>query len=1062
MIGGSLALVMSFVSRNVAWLALGLLVCVAQDVSALTLVGSTSAQTSGAGAGALAVPYPAGLGADDVLIAQIAIHGNRSITPPAGWTLINQSNNGSILTQAVYWKRVGASSPASDVWNFSVPDRAGGVMVAYRGVDPVAPVNVFSSSVNPGSTSVTAVSLTPGVSDTRLVGLYALGNGNAGFTPPAGMTEQQDFGLAAGPNGVTIELADEAYAGGTAATGNRVATATVSAASIAHLVALQSNVIAHYRMDEPAWTGTPGQVLDSAGRAYHATAGNGSTTSGTTPAVPGNPGTCNHGVFDGNNDYVALPAAFPNLTTDFTITAWIRTANNTKSGQRIFIDDQNNSGGYGFSLGDGGTGRVRFYTRAVTPIILDTPNVIQNNIWYFVAAVADIQAKATHVYVYNQAGTQLAHVTQAYAGTWGVDAGRASIGGENDASTESSSSFRFHGNLDEIGIHSGALSAARVQAVMNQTRPCSLAPPAVPGGFNAFETTTPAASVVGVIRTKVAASPFAVDVVALNSGGSAVQTAFTGGVRVELVDASAGVGCTAHAAIRNLGTLTFGAGDQGRKTIGGINEPEAWPNVRARMSYPASGVPTVVACSTDAFAIRPASFGNPSARDADSASAGSVRVLDNLAGSGGVVHRAGRPFTLRATAYNAAGAATALYAGAPLASFVACLLPASGCVPGALAAGTWSAVSGTLTSDTARYEDAGAFSMQLVDATFAAIDAGDGSSVAERQIESAVFSVGRFVPDHFDLAATSVPQFRTFNDATCAARSFTYVGQPFGYVTLPQVAVAAKNASGAATHNYTGALWKLAAGGVDQAYSAASGTLDTALLTPQVIDTGAGTGTVTPHADDLVAFARSVPVAPFAARIDLALAIRDTAENAVTGNGIIDTLAPALFDDIGFDAGNDIRFGRLKLTNAHGSELLALPVPIETQYWNGSGFARNAADQCTQLAATHVALSAWRRDLGACESSVSLSGRFAAGRGNLRLNAPGAGNTGSVDLTVRLDTAGGGSTCIGGSAVSVVGATQDWLQGAWTGAAYDQNPVARASFGLHRGSHRLIYIREMY
>jgi MSHA biogenesis protein MshQ len=159
----------------------------------------------------------------------------------------------------------------------------------------------------------------------------------------------------------------------------------------------------------------------------------------------------------------------------------------------------------------------------------------------------------------------------------------------------------------------------------------------------------------------------------------------------------------------------------------------------------------------------------------------------------------------------------------------------------------------------------------------------------------------------------------------------------------------------------------------------------------------------------------------------------------------ITTTTPAEFNNIGFDEGNEFRFGRLVLSNAHGSELLNLPVPIETQHWNGSGFARNAADSCTQLDAANVALSNWRRDLNVGDTSVSLSGHFKEGRGNLKLSKPVAGHTGSVDLVLQLGAA-----------------SQTWLQGAWTGGAYDQDPAARASFGLNRGSKSLIYLREMY
>ena len=94
-------------------------------------------------------------------------------------------------------------------------------------------------------------------------------------------------------------------------------------------------------------------------------------------------------------------------------------------------------------------------------------------------------------------------------------------------------------------------------------------------------------------------------------------------------------------------------------------------------------------------------------------------------------------------------------------------------------------------------------------------------------------------------------------------------------------------------------------------------------------------GTLIANAADVIAFVRTTPVLPFIADISLSMSIQDIAENAVSGNGVIDTVAPALFSSIAFDAGNEIRFGQLVLSNAHGSELLGLPVPIEARFWNG-------------------------------------------------------------------------------------------------------------------------------
>ncbi len=234
---------------------------------------------------------------------------------------------------------------------------------------------------------------------------------------------------------------------------------------------VQAEVI-DYQFDEPSWAGATGEVRDSSGNTYHATAVNGPTTAAISPAIPGEPGTCSYGVFDGENDYVALPSTYPDITKSYTITAWIRTRDNSRSGQRILIDDPNNSQGFGFSLGDGGTGRVRFYSRSTTPIILDTPSVINNDIWYFVAAVADLDSKTKRIYVFDQSGSKIADNSNIYTGEWGFDNGAASIGGENDVSGERSRNFHFAGNLDEIRIHEGALTEAAIQGHQNRSRFC--------------------------------------------------------------------------------------------------------------------------------------------------------------------------------------------------------------------------------------------------------------------------------------------------------------------------------------------------------------------------------------------------------------------------------------------------------------------------------------------------------------------------------------------------------------------------------------------------------------
>jgi hypothetical protein len=578
-----------------------------------------------------------------------------------------------------------------------------------------------------------------------------------------------------------------------------------------------------------------------------------------------------------------------------------------------------------------------------------------------------------------------------------------------------------------------------------------------PGGFNAYDTTTAAGAISGYIKTKIAAQTFNLDIIALNTARNAILAAFTGAVKVELLDASNNTGAldangcrSTWATIQTLAVNpTFAAADSGRMTVS-FQEDNAWKDVRVRVSYPASGTPTAIGCSNDNFAIRPASFASASVTDTTWTTAGNTRTLDNMAASGGVVHKAGQPVRVSAVAVNSLGNVTTNYVDRPAATPIACVLP-TGCVNGNLGVFTLAtnAVAGVLVDNAASYSEAGSFTLQLVDANFAAVDAGDGSTTTDRYVVSSVFNVGRFVPDHFDLAASNTPQLKTFNDATCASRSFTYIGQPFGYVTAPQALVMAKNAAGGTTLNYANNLWKLTATDVTQTYASvpAAPALTTTLGAPTVLPNNDGTGYITVNSSDTLTYTRSAGApypAPFNANITLAVGVQDSTENGPS-QGIITTSTPATFNGggagIAFDAGNAFRYGRVGLANAYGSERLPLQVPVRADYFNGATFVTNSADNCTRFTlATDLALGNYQRNLNPGETTPSPAAiTLAAGVSAITLSAPGVGNSGSVDLTLSVP---------------------NWLQFNWSGAV--GNPKARATFGVFRNVNEFIYLREAY
>ncbi|WP_317897283.1 DUF2341 domain-containing protein [Aurantibacillus circumpalustris] len=177
--------------------------------------------------------------------------------------------------------------------------------------------------------------------------------------------------------------------------------------------------------------------------------GNNVTNNGTTNQSPAfiNDGRANNGT-----QWLEVSSSFPNLTTDFTMSGWMYSGNVGTAGQRMFCDDVNNTGGYALSLGDPGSGALRFFSRSSNPVSLDTPNnTITNNTWYFLTAVADITNKIKRIYVN---GVQVA--SGSYLNNWGTDNGNCSIAGETAAGETGN---RLNGRIDEVHVAKSVLSA---------------------------------------------------------------------------------------------------------------------------------------------------------------------------------------------------------------------------------------------------------------------------------------------------------------------------------------------------------------------------------------------------------------------------------------------------------------------------------------------------------------------------------------------------------------------------------------------------------------------------
>lgn len=342
--------------------------------------------------------------------------------------------------------------------------------------------------------------------------------------------------------------------------------------------------------------------------------------------------------------------------------------------------------------------------------------------------------------------------------------------------------------------------------------------------------------------------------------------------------------------------------------------------------------------------------------------------------------------------------------------------------------------------------------------------------------------IGRFRPDHFFVAASSLA---TRDGAACSpASSFTYMGEGIGTSFTLQ----ARNAANAITQNYTtaGGYAKLDPSAIAQlVYGAVDGATNlTSRLDTSLGSSGSFTAGVASVSATIGIRRRSSPDDPDGPFTALKIGVAPSDSDGTTlrpGDRDIDV------DGGGNDrkqigADTEVRFGRVRMQNALGSEKLPLPVPIEVRYWDGTGFATNAADSCTTFDRENFSLGAYTGNLAACETALDASSvAVSAGIGSMRLSAPCTGspctgNAGSVLLTLNLASTASGSRCdaVGAPGPAATSAHKAYLLGRWLDAAsgevpddgstrQDDNPSARAAFGLYPGrSRRQIYMRENY
>jgi len=622
--------------------------------------------------------------------------------------------------------------------------------------------------------------------------------------------------------------------------------------------------------------------------------------------------------------------------------------------------------------------------------------------------------------------------------------------------------------------------------------------------FNGCENTSPQCTVGGLnydrLFTKLAGTGFNIDLIALKSGGT-LATGFASTAAVDLLANSTpqGVGadnCPAsQTAIIALGNQTFAGG---RKTVTVANNAfssvapnfSAYRDVRVRVSCDAANCPPsgLTFCSADNFSVRPTNL------------VLSTAVLTNTAQTGTPSAAAGSDFTLTSTAVPGyAGApvinrtVSKIYTHVGVGDFTTRLRDSGG---GNTITFPAAAIGTGVSSKTVQYHDVGNVGVLaggIVDSGFTVDDPSKGecdpstSSNSDNdanannglvygcnianQSNSSLF--GRFYPGSYALGSPTAT-------AACAADGFSYMGHAamgLGY-TLSAMSLGNPTAGDSLKlTKYTSGYATLATVSV-LAQDGATAVDLSANFSPSLAYNpstwSAGDYAVTGSS---YAFARpaSTPSGPYDT-LFIGAGVTDADGAALTGLDFKlgdPTCTVACTHKKLSASATKVRFGRLRLLGAVGSESLNLPIPMRTEYWTGTGFQTNTLDNCTALAPTPpkkfvlfghqggITTGNMVTPTAGTDGNVDTSGTFVNGVGSLKLltPSPAATTPGSVRVCLDLDVGAAGDT----SCQAVSPANLTHLQGKWSGSNYDKDPSARAAFGLYGSQPRqFIFFRESY
>lgn len=905
-------------------------------VADITFVSSSAPTPTASSITSITVSKPAGVVEGDVMVAIVTHKRNStSFTAPTGWVRLDKIASSSLsLGVVAFYKAVAASEPASYTFRYRSKSAVGSVaIVAYRGVNPTAPIAASVTQTNSSSsTSIPTGSVSVTTTNSMAVGVYVLSSGVTSFTSPAGTSERVNVGLA-GSSGLRVSTSDVGVVS-TGAIGPYTGTASSSAKSLTMLFALKAFVA----------------PVAGTYRITNSTSGVYCLDSNVSVARPssGYTGTMRISTSTGRGTW--LLASGLGTLVDATPDDGIATYqwNSGDASVALLLRYRSGPGSVGIGAAD----------TSITTIVDDdsNPGILFSPSGFTVTSSPFTPNGTSTVPPFASAITAGSSVP-VYLTAYGQLATDSTCGVISDYAGSRSLTFW----LDYVNPSSGTVAAT-------------------------------------VDGTPIAADEASADV---------RDVVFTGGKAVVKLK------------YKDSGIVRLNVEDSGSQ--GDLLPSGTFGSTGAVVSRPADLVVTAV--------VTPSGGANPASTTA----------------TGTSFVASGAAFSVTVQPLDAEGSITPNYGlespaeGMRLSASL--VLPAGGrngtANDGAIGNATafTRASSGAFSGSTFFWDEVGVVRLR------AAVADGDylGSGALTGSLSG---NVGRFRPSSLAVIGTPV--------VTPPCTGFAYMDQGAVRVAFT---LEARNAQGTRTQNFDTVLLGLTGTGAPSlvAENANSGVdLSGRVQNFSAIWT-AGRAAV----DDIdVKFTRlAAPDGPYAT---LALGVRQQGDpdallvsgadmNATTATACAGT-SPASCNakSLGTLA---IHYGRAVLRPGIAAETAPLDMAVTTQRWNGTGFVTNASDSCTAVAASSATLGNFTGNLAVGETAaiapssplLLASGTTITGR-HLRLSAPGAGNDGSVRVTLDVS---------------------DWLNYDWLNNGTQRDPSATATFGHYRGHDRIVFRREV-